>query len=98
MQLLREKGVPPDSHRVATVQGNLDVKLLEGGAIAGNSLQTVRDATRKMLEELGPQGLIANLGEGLTGKEDPVFVAHFIDSVHEISEDLIRNQHSEHQS
>mmetsp|Transcript_1814 Transcript_1814/g.3138 ORF Transcript_1814/g.3138 Transcript_1814/m.3138 type:complete len:433 (-) Transcript_1814:248-1546(-) len=81
------------STRVATVQGNLDVALLcggdEGATAGGNSPATVRAATQKLLEELGPQKLIANLGEGLMGKEDPVLVAAFIDAVHELSEQMI---------
>ena len=75
--------------KVAAVQGNLDVAVLKAGA---STPEEVRTATLKMLEELGPQKLIANLGEGLLGVEDPVLVATFIDAVHEMSEKMIREQ------
>jgi uroporphyrinogen decarboxylase len=72
--------------RPAAVQGNLDVAVLKAGA---STVEQVHAATQKMLQELGPQRLIANLGEGLTGQEDPVLVAAFIDAVHSISEKMI---------
>lgn len=50
----------------------------------------VREATETMMRELGPQKLIANLGEGLMGKEDPKSVAAFVDAIHDYSEQLIR--------
>eukprot|EP00667_Euglena_gracilis_P009602 EG_transcript_9758 len=55
----------PSGH-VAGLQGNLDVAILQRGTV-----EEVRAATEQLLEDLGPQGLIANLGEGLMGKEDP---------------------------
>ncbi len=72
----------------AAVQGNLDVKVLKAGS---STVEEVRAATYKMLQELGPQKLIANLGEGLLGVEDPVLVAAFIDGVHEMSEKMIQD-------
>ena len=78
---------PPPHGRMSSVQGNLDVSVLKGDV--GNTEKDVEDAVRTMLQDLGPQNLIANLGEGLTGKEDPVLVNKFIDSVHEISAQMI---------
>jgi uroporphyrinogen decarboxylase len=76
--------------QAASVQGNLEVKLLE----SGSSKELLVQEVKKMLEELGTQGLIANLGEGLTGKESPELVAAFVDSVHTISAEMIQNESS----
>ncbi|KAA8496221.1 Uroporphyrinogen decarboxylase [Porphyridium purpureum] len=68
----------------ATLQGNYAPSLL-----VDSSAEHVRATVREMLSELGPQQLIANLGEGLTGKEKPELVDEFVRSVHNISEELI---------
>jgi len=59
------------------LQGNFDPSLLVEGTPA-----TVAAAVDSMLDELGSQKLIANLAEGLGGKEQCELVAAFVDAVH----------------
>ena len=73
-----------------TLQGNYDpAELVEAN---GKTVETVRDSARKLLEELGTQRLIANLGEGLGGKESPELVDAFVNAIHEYSAAMISKQ------
>jgi len=71
----------------AGLQGNYDPKELIAGN--GNTAETVQQTAKELLEALGPQRLIANLGEGLGGKESPELVNAFVEAIHEESEKLI---------
>lgn len=71
-----------------TLQGNYDpAELIESN---NKTIETVRESARKMLQELGPDRLIANLGEGLGGKESTVLVDAFVNAIHEESEAMIK--------
>eukprot|EP00640_Fibrocapsa_japonica_P001150 CAMPEP_0113935246 /NCGR_PEP_ID=MMETSP1339-20121228/2426_1 /TAXON_ID=94617 /ORGANISM="Fibrocapsa japonica" /LENGTH=422 /DNA_ID=CAMNT_0000937319 /DNA_START=42 /DNA_END=1307 /DNA_ORIENTATION=+ /assembly_acc=CAM_ASM_000762 len=68
----------------AGVQGNFSPKDLiatPDGDIEADKAK-VRSLVQEMLQQLGPQKLVANLGEGLMGKEDPVLVNEFVEAIH----------------
>lgn len=71
-----------------TLQGNYDpAELIEAN---GKTVATVRESARAMLHELGPARLIANLGEGLGGKESPALVDAFVTAIHEESAAMLQ--------
>jgi len=75
------------------LQGNYNPReLIPGVGEDGEdkTADTVRASAKQLLDDLGPQRLIANLGEGLGGKESPELVQVFIDTIHEYSEELIK--------
>jgi len=76
----------------AGLQGNYDPQELIEAEDGSKTPETVRATARTLLESLGPQRLIANLGEGLGGKESTTLVKAFVDSIHEESEKLISAQ------
>lgn len=70
-----------------TLQGNYDpAELVEAN---GKTVETVQATAKQLLQELGPQRLIANLGEGLGGKESPDLVRAFVDAIHDESASMI---------
>lgn len=70
-----------------TLQGNYDpAELIEEN---GKSVDTVQATAKELLEALGPSRLIANLGEGLGGKESPKLVDAFVRAIHEESEKML---------
>jgi uroporphyrinogen decarboxylase len=72
------------------LQGNYDPRELIEDDEGSKTPETVRNTVREMLEALGPQKLIANLGEGLGGKESPRLVNAFVNTVHEESATMIQ--------
>jgi uroporphyrinogen decarboxylase len=71
-----------------TLQGNYDpAELIEAN---GKTVETVRASVKALLKELGPTRLIANLGEGLGGRESPELVDAFVNSVHDESERMLQ--------
>lgn len=71
-----------------TIQGNYDpAELVDDGN--KKTIESVQDTAKQYLYDLGPQRLIANLGEGLGGKESPILVNAFIDAIHDISSTMI---------
>merc|ERR1711937_193763 len=71
------------------LQGNYDPRELIENEEGTKTPETVRATAKEMLEALGPQKLIANLGEGLGGKESTTLVDVFVNSIHEESAAMI---------
>ena len=78
-----------------SLQGNYNPRELIPDEEGTKTPETVRQTVKEMLDVLGPQRLIANLGEGLGGKESPEFVKAFVDSIHEESEKMIAAANAE---
>jgi len=69
-----------------TLQGNLDPCALYAPD------DQIRKYTKTMLEKFGTSRYIANLGHGLLPSHDPEKVGLFINSVHEISKEMINKK------
>ena len=73
-----------------SLQGNYDpAELIEAN---NKTMETVQATAKQLLVDLGPQRLIANLGEGLGGKESPALVKAFVDAIHEESAAMIQQE------
>jgi uroporphyrinogen decarboxylase len=71
-----------------SLQGNYDpAELIEEN---GKTEETVRKSATQLLQELGPAHLIANLGEGLGGKESTKLISVFVDTIHQVSEQMMK--------
>ena len=75
------------SVRIPTLQGNFDPSYLIPSAPGWES--EIESAVSFMLHQFGPQKLIANLGAGLSGKEDPEKVLFLVNCIHETSKYMI---------
>jgi len=73
----------------AAIQGNLDPAVLRSKL--GSDVDAVKEATRALFRDAGVQGLIANLGEGLRGDEDPELVTALVDFIHSESEGIVKS-------
>ena len=82
-----ESGDATNSSRIPTLQGNFDPSYLIPSAPGWES--EIDSAVSFMLDQFGPQKLIANLGAGLGGKEDPDKVLYLVNSIHETSKYMI---------
>jgi len=86
-EALAKAPLGPGASAPAAMQGNLDPAILRSKL--GSDVAAVEAAARSLLQETGPQALIANLGEGLRGDEDPALVAALVDFVHSESASMI---------
>lgn len=68
----------------AALQGNLDPAVLYADP------PVIRREVRRMLSAFGSSGHIANLGHGMNPDHDPDHARAFIDAVHDVSEELRR--------
>lgn len=77
---------PSEARRIvggrAALQGNLDPAVLYAEP------SVIREEVRRMLQEFGPTGHVANLGHGMNPDHDPERARAFMDAVHEMSEEL----------
>jgi len=83
--LLEASPRAPGSPSPARIQGNLNPAILRA---KDSDVAAVQAAVRSLFAEVGTQGLIVNLGEGLRGDEDPALVTALVDFVHAESEVL----------